>query len=400
MMERSFRLFLLYRLLVTLAIQMQSVAVAWQVYNLSHSALHLGYVGLAIFLPNLIFALPGGRAADRYPRRRIMIASISIILLSSLSLLISHQHPVYGLWQVYPTLGLIGLARAFYGPAASAYISQLVTADRLPKAIAQNSTVFQFSTILGPALAGWIVAMPGASVSTVYMTCLVFLSVALIALAQLPSHPIPGGPGRELKLLSGLQYVWNNKLILGAISLDLFAVLLGGAVALLPVFARDILKVGAPGLGAMRSAPALGATLMALYLSFRPLKQKVGYKMLAAVMIFGLATVAFALSQNYIFSLGCLVLLGAMDMISVVVRQTLIQTHTPDAMRGRVSAVNMVFIGASNELGEFESGLTAAWLGTVPAVVIGGIGTCLIVMMWTVFFPGLRKADNLQPPNP
>jgi MFS family permease len=394
--EPSFRLFLVYRLLVTLAIQMQSVAVAWQVYNLSHSALHLGYVGLAIFLPNLLFALPGGRAADRYPRRRTMLVSISLILLTSVSLLLSHLYPQNGLGQIYVTLGLLGLARAYYGPAATAYLAQLVPTHQLPRAVAINSTAFQLSTIMGPALAGVIVALPAASVATVYATCLVFLLAAVLILLRLPMLPIPGGPGRDLDILGGLRYVWGNKLILGAISLDLFAVLLGGAVALLPVFARDILHVGAAGLGTMRSAPALGATLMAIYLSLRPLKGYVGYKMLGAVLLFGIATIGFGLSKDYHFSLGCFVLLGATDMISVVVRQTLIQTHTPDAMRGRVSAVNMVFIGASNELGEFESGVTAAWLGTVPAVVLGGVGTCLVVVIWSLIFPALRKVDKLH----
>ncbi|HET9237760.1 MAG TPA: MFS transporter [Oligoflexus sp.] len=394
--EPSFRLFLVYRLLVTLAIQMQSVAVAWQVYNLSHSALHLGYVGLAIFLPNLLFALPGGRAADRYPRRRTMLISISLILLTSASLLLSHLFPRNGLGQIYITLGLLGLARAYYGPAATAYLAQLVPTHQLPRAVAINSTAFQLSTIMGPALAGVIVALPDASVATVYATCLVFLLAAVLILLRLPMLPVPGGPGRDLDILGGLRYVWGNKLILGAISLDLFAVLLGGAVALLPVFARDILHVGAAGLGTMRSAPALGATLMAIYLSLRPLKGHVGHKMLGAVLLFGIATVGFGLSRNYHFSLACLVLLGATDMISVVVRQTLIQTHTPDVMRGRVSAVNMVFIGASNELGEFESGVTAAWLGTVPAVVLGGVGTCLVVLIWSLIFPTLRKVDKLH----
>jgi MFS family permease len=394
--EPSFRLFLVYRLLVTLAIQMQSVAVAWQVYNLSHSALHLGYVGLAIFLPNLLFALPGGRAADRYPRRRTMLVSISLILLTSVSLLLSHLYPQNGLGQIYVTLGLLGLARAYYGPAATAYLAQLVPTQQLPRAVAINSTAFQLSTIMGPALAGVIVALPTASVATVYATCLVFLLAAVLILLRLPMLPIPGGPGRDLDILGGLRYVWGNKLILGAISLDLFAVLLGGAVALLPVFARDILHVGAAGLGTMRSAPALGAMLMAIYLSLRPLNGYVGYKMLGAVLLFGIATVGFGLSKDFHFSLGCLVLLGATDMISVVVRQTLIQTHTPDAMRGRVSAVNMVFIGASNELGEFESGVTAAWLGTVPAVVLGGVGTCLVVLIWSLIFPALRKIDKLH----
>jgi MFS family permease len=394
--EPSFRLFLVYRLLVTLAIQMQSVAVAWQVYNLSHSALHLGYVGLAIFLPNLLFALPGGRAADRYPRRRTMLVSISLILLTSVSLLLSHLYPENGLGQIYITLGLLGLARAYYGPAATAYLAQLVPTHQLPRAVAINSTAFQLSTIMGPALAGVIVALPAASVATVYATCLVFLLAAVLILLRLPMLPIPGGPGRDLDILGGLRYVWGNKLILGAISLDLFAVLLGGAVALLPVFARDILHVGAAGLGTMRSAPALGAMLMAIYLSLRPLNGYVGYKMLGAVLLFGIATIGFGLSKDFHFSLGCLVLLGATDMISVVVRQTLIQTHTPDAMRGRVSAVNMVFIGASNELGEFESGVTAAWLGTVPAVVLGGVGTCLVVLIWSLIFPALRKIDKLH----
>jgi MFS family permease len=398
--DTRFRLYLSYRLLVTLAIQMQSVAVAWQIYEQTQSPLHLGYVGLAIFIPNLLLALPGGKAADRYPRRHLMLGSIGVLLLASLHLLASTSLGSDSTPVIYTTLVMIGMARAFGNPASSAYLPQLVGPERLSQAVAVNSTIFQLGTIGGPALAGLLFSWSSGNVAYLYGLCCAFFLIALIALARLPVFPAPHlDERRQLELLGGLRFIWQQKLILGAISLDLFAVLLGGAVALLPIFARDILHVGAEGLGYMRSAPAVGAALMAAYLSFRPLRRHVGRSMLIAVALFGLFTIGFGLSRNFALSLFCLVMLGATDMISVVVRQTLIQIHTPETMRGRVSAVNMVFIGASNELGEFESGLTASWWGAVPAVVVGGIGTCFVVATWALLFPTLRRVQDFQRPS-
>lgn len=397
--DGRFRAYLFYRLCLTLAMQMQSVAVGWQVYELTHSALHLGYVGLAIFIPTLLFALPGGKAADLLPRRHLMLAAEGLLLTASVILLISTRFSSGSTSLIYPTLILIGLARSFGNPATSAYLPQMIASKRLPEAVAMNSTVFQLATIAGPALAGLLFGWAGGQVGYVYGLCVALLLLSMLTLLRLPLFPAPAPEQRrQLELLAGLRFIAREKLILGAISLDLFAVLLGGAVALLPIFARDILHVGPEGLGYLRSAPALGAAAMALLLGFRPLHRQVGRAMFVAVAIFGMFTVVFGLSQNFWLSLACLVVLGASDMVSVVIRQTLIQTHTPDAMRGRVSAVNMVFIGASNELGEFESGLTASWFGTVPAVVIGGLGTCLVVLVWSRLFPALRQADTFSSP--
>lgn len=396
MRDRRFVLYLVYRLCLTLAMQIQSVAVAWQVYELTHSALHLGYVGLAIFLPTLLFALPGGKAADIFPRRHLMLGAELLLLIASLSLFASTRLEL-GTELIYPTLILIGLARAFGNPATSAYLPQMIGKARLSQAVAMNSTVFQLATIAGPALAGLIFGWSGGQVGLVYALCAGLLLLAMAALLQLPLFQAPPPEERrQLELLAGLRFIARQKLILGAISLDLFAVLFGGAVALLPVYARDILHVGPEGLGYLRAAPAVGAATMAVFLGFRPLHRHVGRKMFAAVAVFGIFTVIFGLSSHFGLSLACLVMLGASDMVSVVIRQTLIQTHTPDAMRGRVSAVNMVFIGASNELGEFESGVTASWWGTVPAVVVGGIGTCFVVALWSWLFPALRQADTFS----
>ncbi len=387
-------LYLSYRLLVTLAIQMQSVGVAWQIYEITHSPMHLGYVGLAIFVPNLLFALPGGRAADRYPRRRLMSLSVGLLLAASLFLWSGTYSSNPSVWAIYAILMVIGVARAYGGPSTSSYLPQLVAPEHLSKAIALNSTVFQFGIIAGPALAGFIVSLTSGSLRWLYAACALALGAALLGISKLPSFA-PPEQQRELDLLGGLRFVWREKIVLGALSLDLFAVLLGGAVALLPIYAREILKVGPTGLGAMRSAPAVGALAMALLLSLWPPRKHVGVLMFVSVLLFGLFTILFGLSTHYGWSLFCLAMLGATDMISVVIRTTLVQVLTPEQVRGRVNAVNMVFIGASNELGEFESGLTAAWLGTVPAVVWGGLGTCLVVLLWCLLFPALRKADKM-----
>jgi MFS family permease len=394
--DTRFRVYLLYRLTLVLAIQIQSVAVGWHVYDRTRNPLYLGYVGLAIFLPSLLSALPAGRIADLYPRRRIMRASVGVLWLGSLSLIGSALWADGGLYQLYLTFILIGFARAFGNPASSSYLPQLLPSDKLSQGIALSSTTWQLATILGPALAGLVFGMAGGSLTAVYGASFLLFTIACIALSRLPNLPAATQSSQKPEVLAGLRYVWENKIVLGAISLDLFAVLLGGAVALLPVFAQEILHVGPEGLGYLRAAPAVGAVAMAGLLSAYPIKRRAGVITLVAVGLFGVFTIGFGLSKSFPLSLTFLALLGAADMVSVVVRQTLIQVHTPDAMRGRVSAVDMVFIGASNELGEFESGLTASWWGTVPAVVFGGIGTLAVVLLWAIIFPTLRRANDFR----
>ena len=393
--DPNFLIFLAMRCVTTIALQVISVVVAWQVYDKTHNPLYLGYVGLAIFLPNMLLALPGGRLADILPRQRVMLVSLLLFMLCSLALLTASQSAQSMLPLTYATLVIFGMTKALGNPATAAFLPQMVGAERLTRAVAINSGLFQAATIIGPSAAGILYTVSGGNLRLIYGLCAFMLFVGCILTHLLPRLGVPhvaAADGR--RLLGGLKFVWHKKVILGAVSLDLFAVLLGGATALLPVFARDILGVGAAGLGLMRSAPALGALLMASLLAFRPLRSQVGVKMLFAVALFGMATVVFALSRSFMLSLVCLAALGAFDMVSVVVRQTLIQLNTPDAMRGRVNAVSMVFIGASNELGEFESGLTAALWGTVPAVLAGGVGTIIVVLLCALLFPALRRADR------
>jgi MFS family permease len=292
---------------------------------------------------------------------------------------------------------MLGATRAFAAPASSALLPALVKIERLPRAIALSSTTFQISTIGGPALGGLIYALGGPD--TAYLTAASCLGLAAVSVALLETRLPPRPPTQEsatARVLAGLRYVLSERVLLGAISLDLAAVLLGGAVALMPIFARDILHVGELGLGILRSAPAVGAALMAVLFSLYPMKRHAGRFMFSGVAIFGIATIVFGMSENFTLSLVALAVLGGADMMSVVVRQSLVQLRTPDEMRGRVSSVSYIFIGASNELGEFESGLTAAWLGTVRAVVLGGVGTLVVTGLWATLFPTLRKADRLD----
>ena len=392
--HRDFRLYMLARFLAVVGVQVQSVAVGWQVYSLTRDPLHLGWVGLAQFLPLMAFALPSGHVADRFERRRILMFCLSVTALAALGLAgASRATPRLWLW--YALLVVIGTARAFYGPAASALLPSLVPKSDFANAVAWSSTNWQVATICGPALGGAIYGTLGAVAAYATTALFVFGSVACLAALRARPLPAPAGASSLSTLLGGIRYVWREKTLLGAITLDLFAVLLGGAVALLPALAKDVLHVGPGGLGVLRGAPAVGAALMALGLAHRPLRRHAGPVMLASVGVFGLATVVLGLSRSFVLSLSALVVLGASDMISVFVRQNLVQLGTPDAMRGRVSAVNLVFIGASNELGELESGVTAAWLGVVPAVVAGGIGTVVVVGLSLLLFPALRQVDRL-----
>lgn len=400
---RDLRLFLAGRLVATIGVQVQSVAIAWQVYARTGDPLDLGLVGLAQFLPLAILALPAGSVADRFDRRRLTVFCRLAYGLGAVALAVWSAVPDAPMIVVWVVLVLLGAARAFLGPATSALLPRLVHVDILPRAIASSSGTFQLSTIAGPALGGILYAAAGPVITYAIAATTQVLSAILFAMTR-PVVPVPAthDPDAALspfeRLIAGIRFVFARPVLLGAISLDLFAVLLGGAVALMPVFARDILHVGEIGLGALRSAPAVGAGAVALLLALRPIPGRAGAWMMACVAVFGVATIVFGLSTSFPLSLVALVVLGASDMVSVVVRQSLVQLHTPDAMRGRVVAVNMVFIGASNELGELESGVTAAWFGTVPAVVVGGAGTLLVVALWSWWFPGLRKVDRLAEP--
>jgi len=392
----DFRRYQLARLLSIVGFHMQSVAVGWQLYSTTGRALDLGLVGLAQFLPFTLCVLPAGQAADRFDRKLLLTASylLHAVLSAALVLATLYRLP---LWSLYAILGGVGAARALGAPAASALTPHLVPAAVLPNAIAWTSTTRQIGVLTGPALGGLLYGAVQAA-WPVYRASA--LASALAAVLALRMHVRPGRmEPRAVSLrtvLAGFEYVWRKRLLLGTFSLDLFAVLLGGATALLPIYAKDILHVGPLGLGLLRSAPAVGAGVTAVLLAHHPLERRAGKKMLGCVFLFGVATVVFGLSRSFALSLLALALLGATDMVSVVVRLTLEQLATPPEMRGRVSAVNMMFIGASNELGDFESGLVAAWIGAVPAVVLGGVGTCLVVVVWSRLFPEMRDVDELR----
>jgi MFS family permease len=392
----DFRRFVGSRLLSILGLEMVNVAVGWQVYALTKRPLDLGYVGLAQFLPPLLLTLAAGHAADRFDRRRVVLLchlafGLCFALLAWLALTsIRTPLPIFGV------LLLLGTARAFNAPAAQALMPSLLPEADFPNAVAWNSSTFQVATVVGPALGGGLYALLG-NPEAVYLLAsgLVLVDVTVLAGVKTRTGRMETKGASWSTVLAGVRYVWKNKTILGMISLDLFAVLLGGAVALMPVFAQDVLHTGAWGLGILRSAPAIGAGVVGLWLAAHPLKRHVGRTMLIGVAIFGLTIVAFGLSRTLWLSVLILVVMGASDMLSVFVRLTVVQITPPPEMRGRVNAVNMLFLGASNELGEFESGLTAQWLGPVRAVVAGGIGTLLVVLAWTRLFPEIRRLDRL-----
>lgn len=387
---------------------MQTVAVGWQVYALRHDPLDLGLVGLSQFLPFMPLALVAGHAADRFNRRRILALCYATQVLCALLLLAFTISGLHVVWPVFAVMVLFGIARAFSMPSSQAIVPTLVPIESFGNAVALSSSSFQVATIAGPTLGGLLYL---AGPQTVYGVVAVLLATAsvLMSLAKVQqvkqvSVAATSPPGSALPdsaaakswhaVLEGLRFVRSRPVVLGAISLDLFAVLLGGATALLPAYARDVLHVGPTGLGLLRTAPGVGAALAAVVLAFSPMVRHVGRWMFAGVALFGIATVVFGLSHIFIVSLLALLVLGTGDMASVYIRHMLVQLETPDAIRGRVSAVNGVFIGASNELGEFESGLTAAWFGLVPAVVIGGVATLFITALWMRLFPTLRKIDK------
>jgi MFS family permease len=394
----DFVLYELARLLVVVSLEMQSVAVGWQVYELTRRPLALGLVGLAQFLPGIALFLAAGHAADRFNRRRLLTVCYSGFAVCSALLVAASWRSAHLVTDIYVILVLLGVVRCFNAPSSRAILPQLVPREHFPSAVAWNATVFQAATILGPALGGLLYAAARGPLA-VYILSMAGAGAAAVCTARIQTHgsAVRAAPAHSWKtVLAGLDYLRRQPVVLGSISLDLFAVLLGGAVALLPVYAREILKTGPWGLGVLRSAPAVGAGSMAVLLAHRPLRRRVGATMLWCVAGFGFFTILFGLSHYLMLSVVSLLLVGATDMVSVVIRGVLIQLGTPDEMRGRVNAVDMVFIGASNELGEFESGLTASWWGTVPAVVLGGVGALLVTALWAWKFPELRRADQFE----
>jgi len=398
----GFRLYQIARFCIVFCTEMQSVAVGWQVYEITHRPLDLGLTGLAQFLPGVVLFLVAGHVADRFDRKNLLTLcyvgfATSSALLLLVALKVEYLHSAGSVRPIFAILCLVGAVRSFSMPASRALLPQLVPEEQFQSAVAWNSSIFQFATILGPAMGGILYAFfrgPAA----VYATALSAGTIAVLTTLRIKvqSPPRVREPFSLRTVFAGFHYIWVHKLVFGSISLDLFAVLLGGAVALLPVYAKEILVTGPWGLGLLRSAPGIGAAVMALLIAYKPIRRRAGATMLWCVAGFGVFTIVFGLSRNIILSMISLFFVGAADMVSVVVRGVLIQIETPDEMRGRVNAVDMVFIGASNELGEFESGLAAQWFGAVPAVVLGGIGAIVVTVLWAWMFPELRRADSLS----
>jgi MFS family permease len=392
---RDLRLYLGNRFLSTVAVQFQVIGVSWQVYDITRDPLSLGYVGLFEFLPMMLLALPAGDLADRVDRRLILITTYLVQAFASAMLLWLTFTESRDVWHFYAVVTLFGLARGLSTPAQQSALPFLVSTERLPQAIAWSSTAYTIANISGPALGGLLFTI--GPVPT-YASCLtLFLITTCMTLFLRMRRPADLGQHRGTayeRIVDGIKYTLRNRLIIGAISLDLFAVLLGGAVALLPVFARDILHVGPAGLGVLRAAPAFGAAGVALFLARRPLKRHTGMKMFSAVAVFGVAILVFGLSRDFYLSLAALAVSGAADVVSVVVRSTIIQLATPDHIRGRVGSVNSLFISASNELGQFRSGVMASWFGAVTSVMIGAVGTLAVVVLWMNLFPALRRVDR------
>jgi MFS family permease len=393
----GFVLFQIARFLIVSAVEMQAVAVGWQVYEITKRPLDLGYVGLAQFLPAILLFPISGHASDRFERSKVLSVCYAGYAVCFALLLWLTERGVPSMRAIYVVLVLIGIVRSFNSTASRSILPQLVPQKHFPNAVAWNASIFQAATILGPSFGG-IVYAAFHGPSAVYLIAMITGIGATISSFRIKPEvkARPREPMTMKTVFAGLHYIWNKKLILGAISLDLFAVLLGGAVALLPVYAREILHTGPWGLGLLRTAPGVGAAVMAVLLAHRPLRRKSGTTLLWAVAGFGVFTIVFGISRSLILSLVALFLLGASDMISVIIRATLTQLATPDEMRGRVTAVDMIFIGTSNEFGQFESGITAQWLGTVPAVILGGVGTLIVIALWAWWFPELRHAGDLH----
>lgn len=394
--------FLIGRMVAVGAIQIQAVVVAWQVYEMTRDPLSLAYVGLAQFIPMVLLLMPAGDLIDRYARKPILaiswgVEAICAALLAWLSFT-DAQNPM----AIYAVLALFGCARAFTGPALQSLLPQIVPREQLAAAIAANSMIMRGASILGPLFGGGLYAWGGGALT--YGLCMTAFLLGLLLLIWVPVRFADkiekAGSGAWERFTAGIHFIRNRPIILGTISLDLFAVLLGGVIALLPIYAQDVLQVGPQGLGALRSAIAIGEIAMGLYLSLHPFNRKVGLTMFGAVALFGLANLIFALSTLFWLSFAALLVAGAADMVSVYIRSSLIQFSTPDNMRGRVNAVNMLFIGSSNELGEFRAGSSAAWLGVVPAAVLGSLCSIGIVATWMLWFKPLRQIDRFEQASP
>ena len=380
----------------TLSAQMLVVGVGWHVYAITHAALALGLAGLSSFLPFVTLVLFGGHVADHAERRRVVVYAYAIEAACALALLLMSATPLHSVWPIYLLLGVFGATHAFWAPAMQAMLPQLVTRAEFGGTVALNSMLYQIATVGGPVLGGVLYLIGPRAV---YGVCLLLFAATSVFMALIrgPTRlATPPEVGSARRFLEGLRFVWHNPLVLGVISLDLFAVLFGGVVALLPIYASDVLHTGPVGLGLLRAAPGAGAALAGITLALRPIRNQAGGWLLGGVALFGVCMIVFGLSRNFALSCAVLLLSGSGDMISVYIRAILVQVATPDAIRGRVSAVNSMFIGASNELGEFESGLTASWLGTVPAVVVGGVLTLVCALSWGYIFPPLRKLKHLQ----
>ena len=403
---RDFRRYQLARVAVILGAEAQAVAVAWQVYSITHRAIDLGYTGLALFLPGLFFLLPAGHVADRFDRRHVILWCYTLQVFCSITLLLLAALGTRHVFLIYAVLFLIGTGRAFSAPASSALLPHLVPEKHFVNAVTWGGAIFQLANVTGPALGGLLFTLPLAAtlrrlglegagiVYTFALATLVWFLALILSLQVRPGRMEHRAASLKV-VLAGFQYVRHSPLLLGSMSLDLFVVLLGGAVALMPIFANEVLHTGPRGLGALRATPAIGALTMSLVMARFPISRQAGRRMFICVAIFGAATVIFGMSRNLWLSLAALAISGAADMISVIIRGSLLQLATPVVMRGRVSAVNSLFIGASNELGEFESGVTAQWWGAVRATIFGGVASLGVAGLWAVLFPSLRQADEL-----
>jgi MFS family permease len=393
--NKSLRLLMVARVSTNFAYQMLTVAIGWQMYSLTHSAFYLGLVGLVQFLPMLMLSLFVGHLSDRYDRRKIITISQIFESMSMLVLAFGSYSGWITKERFLIIIFFIAVAHSFEGPPMQALLPNIVSKDIFPRASALMSSVSQFAVIIGPAVGGILYSL-GSTLVYALTGILLLISSILTSQISMRTEAVKLESTNINSVFAGITFIKSKPIILGAISLDLFAVLFGGATALLPIYASKILMIGALGLGVLRSAPAVGALLMSALLARKPLKQNVGRIMCIAVICFGLATIVFSISKSVVISFLALFVLGASDVVSVVIRSTLVQLETPDYMRGRVSAVNMIFIGTSNQLGEFESGVTASLFGTIPATLIGGIGTIAVVLLWTRLFPSLFKVNKFE----
>ncbi len=396
MQQQPFVLFWLARLASTMGYQMLALTIGWQIYEITNSAFDLGLVGLIQFVPAVVLTLLIGHAADRYDRRLIVCVAQSVYVLAAVMITVALLTGALGRNLLFTAVFMIGSARAFELPTAHALAPSLVPAPMISRAVAAWTSANQTAIICGPALGGIIYALSPVLVGVI---CLLLFacSITLISFVQAKGAPEKREPPTVASVLAGFEYIRSRRRLLGVITLDLFVVILGGATALLPIYAKDILSVGPIGLGLLRSAPAVGALITSVVLARHPVERHIGRKMFAVVAIFGAATIMFGLSTWFPLSLVALAILGASDAVSIVIRFSLVQIETPDEKRGRVSAINYLFVGSSNTLGEFESGLIAAWLGAVPSVVIGGLGSLLVAATWMMLFPDLRRIDRFEP---